>query len=314
MSARAVRRALLIALATLLPASARGQDDQFAPIVLQLPASARATGLGGAFVAVRDIESLFANPAFAGIVTGTAVSVERYSASRTGTIAASMTLGQFGVAVSTQYLDFTAAPPVGLSCGVACSTSALEVPSSVLSEHASAAASSLSAAAAISTTYKGFRWGGALKYVEQRVGDAKDAAPAFDLGVTRDAGRVTWALAVQNLGPSLGDDAAANDMPQRYTLGMAGGGLPVGPLDFGLSLALSVLRDGFVAPAGGMEWSYNPLEGYTFVVRAGARRPELDEQRPFTFGASFTFDRLSLDYAFEDISGGAGHRLGLRVR
>ena len=314
MSARAVRHAVLIAVTALLPASARGQDDQYSPIVLQLPASARATGLGGAFIAVRDIESLFSNPAFAGIVTGTAVSVERYNASRTGTIAASMTLGQFGVAVSTQYLDFTAAP-VQTFCDFSCgSAAALQVSSRVLSEHSPAAASSLSAAAAISTTYKGYRWGGAVKYVEQRVGEAKDAAPAVDFGVTKDAGRITLALAVQNLGPSLGDGAASNDLPQRYTLGMAGGGLPVGPLDFGLSLALSVLRDGFVAPAGGMEWGYSPLEGYTFVVRAGARRPELDEQRPFTFGASFTFDRLSLDYAFEDISGGAGHRLGLRVR
>jgi hypothetical protein len=304
---------VVLGVATGTPAVVIAQDEQFAPIVLQLPASARATGIGGAFVAVRDIESILANPAFAGFTTGTAVSVERYPESRAGTITASMTLGQFGVAISTQYLDFAAPanvfPP-------SCSFCPIAVPSRVLSERGpnSAAASSLAATIGASTNYKGYRWGAGVKYAEAHLGSRRESAPAFDVGVAKEGSLFIVGLAVQNLGRDINDDAVVTELPARVTLGVSTLSRPLGAFDVSLSTAVSYLRDGFVSPAGGMEWGYSPLEGYSVVARIGARRPELKELRPLTFGASFTFDRLSIDYAFDDVRGGAGHRLGLRVR
>ena len=150
---------------------------------------------------------------------------------------------------------------------------------------------------------------------EEHIGNWRNGSPAFDLGVAKEGGRIVTGLSVQNIGPSIEYvPNQSTNLPLRATLGMAGFGLPVGPFDFGASLAVSVLRNSFVAPAAGMEWGYAPLEGYNFVARVGVRRPELGEQRPFTFGASASLDRFALDYAFDGVRGGAGHRIGLRVR
>ncbi len=307
------RQALLAAgLLASFGAAARAQRDRYAPIVLQLPASARATGLGGATVALRDIESLFANPALAGTVTGIAVSGEHFRASRQGTIAANMTLGSLGVSVGAQFFDF------GVSQGAADGFPTARqwpAPSTVIDEPAAAAASSFSGAIALATAFKGYRFGVAAKYLDERLGVRRAGKPAFDFGIARDRGRVSLGLSVQNVGPTI-DFAPLRraQLPLRATLGMSAFGLTAGPLDFGLSAAVTVRRDGYVAPAAGMEWSYWPLEGYTFAVRAGVRRPELHEQRPLTAGASFTLDRITVDYAFEQMHHGAGHRIGLRLR
>jgi hypothetical protein len=310
-----------VAIAALSAAPVHAQRDKYAPIVLQIPAGARLTGLGGAFVAVRDIESVFGNPALVGTATGTVTSFERYRGSTAGTLAASMTLGVMGAAISTQVLDFRtvaidfADPPP--------SRRPPPVSSDVLREPGEMAGGSLAGTFALATAWRGYRWGGAVKYVEERVGTWRGDSPAFDFGVAKEGGRIVTGLSVQNVGrsmqsPIIGPGRQPQflriDLPLRATLGAAGFGLPVGPFDFGASLALSVLRDGFVAPAAGMEWGYAPLEGYNFVVRAGVRRPELDQQRPITLGASASLDRFSLDYAFEDVRGRAGHRIGLRVR
>ena len=67
-------------------------------------------------------------------------------------------------------------------------------------------------------------------------------------------------------------------------------------------------------PAAGVELGYVPMEGYNFMARVGLRRPELPAQQPFSFGATASLDRFSLEYAFEDWDGGSAHRLALRVR
>ena len=84
--------------------------------------------------------------------------------------------------------------------------------------------------------------------------------------------------------------------------------------DFNATGAVSVLRDGFIVPAGGGEMSYSWLDGYTVILRAGGRRPERGED-PFTAGLGFTVDRLSIDYALETLSGSrVANRIGLRIR
>jgi len=62
----------------LVPRMARAQAAGFGPIVLQLPASTRATGFGNAYVGVREPEAVFYNPAQLGVRPGVSVSAERY--------------------------------------------------------------------------------------------------------------------------------------------------------------------------------------------------------------------------------------------
>jgi hypothetical protein len=91
--------------------------------------------------------------------------------------------------------------------------------------------------------------------------------------------------------------------------------VPVGPLDLAASGAVSVRRGGRVSPAGGVELGYVPIDGVTFAGRVGARLPEKNGEAPITLGASFTFDRVSIDYGFEPYQGeGSGHRIGIRIR
>ena len=297
--------ATAIALACLTPLhGAQAQRrDVYAPIVLQVPAGVRAAGLSGVATNVRDVESIFANPALVGQATGTAFGIGQFNGeARVGTLAASLTAGAVNTAIGVQFLDHEVV--------------AVRVPvsSTVLTHPAAGAGESLVGTFALATTYRGYRVGAALKYVEERLSPVRDGAPSVDVGIAKDRGQVVWGLTVQNLGPDIDFGTSTARQPLRATLGAATFGRPVGPLDFTLATAVSVLRNGFVSPAVAMEWGFVPLDGYDFVVRAGVRRPELAEQRPLSLGASFTLDRFSVDYAFESFHEGAGHRIGLRIR
>ncbi|HSA55034.1 MAG TPA: hypothetical protein VLE53_04985 [Gemmatimonadaceae bacterium] len=299
---RALRIGVAFMLASAWPVSLHAQREQYAPLVLQLPATARGAGLGGASVAVRDLDAIFANPALTGVASGTAMSLARFSEfAGMGAVAASSALGAFNVGIGVQFVDFEIAAQT------------IPVRSRVLTGSGVGAGASLAAAFALNTTFKGLRWGAAAKYVEDRVATARRGAPALDLGVATQ-GQTTYGIAVQNIGPAMDLGPARAELPLRVSAGAARFGVPVGPFDAGLSVSLSLLRGGFTSPAAGMEWAYTPLDGYNVAVRAGVRRPELREQQPFSGGASFTLDRFTLDYAIEDLARGAAHRLALRVR
>lgn len=299
---RGVSRHAVALLALLGSIPAEAQEERFAPLVLQLPATARATGLGGAVVALRDLDAIFGNPALAGVASGTVVSLTRFSRyARMGAAAASSSLGAFNAGIGVQLVDFE-------SGGFGAFQE-----SRVLTRSGSGAASGLVGAFALNTTFRSLRWGAAVKYVEDRITLGRDGSPTLDVGVATQ-GQTTWAIAVQNIGPGMDVGAVRADLPLRVSAGASRFGVPLGPFDVGATLSLSVLRGDLVAPAAGTEWAYMPLDGYTFAVRAGVRRPELREQQPFAAGASFTLDRFTLDYAFEDLAAGGAHRLALRVR
>lgn len=292
--------ALLALCVCVIPASA--QEEHHAPLVLQLPATARAAGLGGAVVALRDIDAIFGNPALAGVISGTIVSLTRFSRyASMGTLAASSSLGVFNVGIGAQFVDFE-------SAGFAAFQG-----SRVLTGRGDGAASNLVGAFALNTTFRSLRWGAAVKYVENRVTQRRHGSPTLDVGMATQ-GQTTWAVAVQNIGPRMDVGAGRAELPLRVSAGASRFGVPVGPFDVGASVSLSLLRGDLFAPAAGMEWAYTPLDGYNFVFRAGVRQPELREQQPFSGGASFTLDRFTLDYGVEDLARGAAHRLALRVR
>jgi hypothetical protein len=299
-------RSAVFAAFLLAPGAAGAQALGFGPIVLQLPTSARAIGFGNAYVAVREPEALFYNPAQLGVRPGVALSVERYgSVATAGAVASTYVFGPFGLGVGVQMLDFRA-PSAGYP-GVAPNGERLLADGPL-------PASSVVAATALEMAYKGIRWGVTGKVAQDRASVARDGVLAADVGAAKELGPVSVGATVQNLGAGpkmLGTSAA---LPTRGTIGVAGAA-PVGQLDMAASAALSVRRGGRVAPAGGVELGYTPIEGVSFAGRVGARLPEKDAEAPITLGASFTFDRLSVDYGFEPYQGkGSGHRVGIRVR
>ena len=303
-------RPALFAVLLLAPAMAGAQAAGFGPIVLQLPVSTRAIGFGNAYVAVRDgtnPESFFYNPAQLGIRPGVAVSVERYgSVATAGAIASTQVFGPIGFGIGAQFLDFDAA-----SAGYP----GLAPNGEHLADRGPFPASSLVAAMAFEMAFKGIRWGIAGKVADDRAAAARDGILLADFGAAKEIGPGTAGISVQNLGASarmLGTSAA---LPTRATLGYAVAGIPVGPLDLVASTAVSVRRGGRVSPAGGVELGYMPIDGVIFAGRVGGRLPEKDAESPLTLGATFTFDRVSLDYGFEPYQGsGDGHRIGVRIR
>lgn len=299
-----MKRPVFLALATLLGASRVRAQSGYAPLVLQLPASTRALALGNADVAGRDVDVLFYNPAQLVTARGVGVAVQRYrSASTLQTMSGAIAFGSGGLGIGVQMLDF------GVDPGVYPATKAS------LLRRGPVVASSLAATVGIGTEFKGINVGASGKYVEDRFGNARAGVAALDLGASDDYGPVTIGLAVQNIGPDLQFGGVLAQLPTRVTLGAAGGGRPVGPFDLAASTALSVLRNGRVIPAAGVELGWTWLDGYTLAARAGVRAVDGDAESPVTLGAGISVDRLTLDYSYEMFYGGQpSHRVGLRVR
>jgi hypothetical protein len=284
-----------------LPVAVQAQPDRYAPTVLQVAPTPRAATMGSV-TAARDIEAIFGNPAMIGVATGTVASVGRFDAATHLTIASSTSLGPFSVGIGAQYLDALSQANV------------LPYWSYALQVGGHLATASAVGAFALATTFRGSRFGAAAKYVEQRIGSIHDAAPSLDLGFARDVSRYTVGVTVQNIGAGIHMPVSGAQLPLRVAAGVTSYGWTVGPFDVNGSAGASVLPDGVVAPAAGLELGYSPLEGYNFSLRAGIRRPELRAQQPLSFGGSAGLDRFSLEYAYEDWVNGGTHRLALRVR
>ncbi len=295
------------AILVLAVAAATGRA-QGRPTVLELPAGTRALALGDAFVAGRGSEVIFYNPAMIGLQPGLTASAQRFGSAST-LAAMSNVFAVFGGAagVGAQMLDFgdgTAGPRARVAD---------------LATRGPVAASSLAALVSIAgPPIKSVRIGLSAKYVEERLGSLRDGGAAFDLGAARDFfGRATLGFAAQNLGGPLHIDGVSLDLPTRYTLGAAAFAPPLWTFfDLAASAAVTYRRDGAWIPAGGVELSYVPLDGWAFAGRVGARRVVGHYgAKPLTFGAGVSFDRLSLDYAYHALDGPEStHRVGLRIR
>lgn len=287
-------------------APASDQRERYAPLILKLPATARLLSLGGAQVALRDVDAVFGNPALVGTGTALAFGAERYASGATaGQFASSSTIGPLGIGVGVQLLD--AGPRDGT----------FPARSDVLTRENAAGTSGLAATLAASLSWKQLRWGLGATYVEERVSDRRAGGVSFDIGASKSLQFLnsTVGVAVQHLGPRLEVAGRSEALPTQLAVGVATAPRGLGKwIDVSGTAELDVRRDGALFPRGGVELSYTPIEGVAFVGRVGGRRPQLRAERAVTVGGGFTVDRVTLDYGWQALREGAGHRLTLRLR
>jgi hypothetical protein len=296
-----------VLLLLLLAAPAQAQVRENAPLLLQLPASTRAFGLGDSYhLASADNDALFYHPGLIDAARGAGASLAFFDRATLVTISAAVEFWRGGMAFGAQSLSYSA--PTG-------SSGAFARGEAGLGETGAVNASELAVTAGYGRLIKGFRIGMAAKYIEMRVPGERDVTVAADLGIARRIGFVTAGFSAQNLGRALelaGDEPA---LPLTLTLGASTQTRPVGPLDVAVAAAVSRQEDGTVVPHTGVELAYWPVSGRTFIGRIGVRYIDGSDIRPLTLGAGFVGDRIGIDYGvqgYEDAR--AVHRIGVRLR
>lgn len=292
-------------IALVLTTAGSAQETKRELSVLRMPSWPRAAALANIGAATALPEGVFYNPALAGTVNALAGSAHFFGSDSTlTTLVGGLSTGLISVAVGMQILR----------ADMGFDPLADPAPGGVLArDHSLTSVTTLAG----SMRFKGIRWGASAKYIAlvERAGEADGLA--FDLGAQRPIGPFSVGLAVQNLGEGIDVRNDELQMPTRVTLAAEGTGLPKGAfIDLGALAALSVDQDGEVLPAAGGQILYSPLDGWTFSLRAGVRRPApTSNERPLTGGLALTLDRLTIDYAVEGVKNGdAVHRIGVRLR
>jgi hypothetical protein len=309
--------ALILLIAVMAPVGAVAAQESAppsgrGPVLLTLPASTRALGLGNAFaIGGTDSDAIFYNTAFADRMRGAGLAVQWYGSSSTlYTMSAAVEWWRGALAVGVRALDhgLPSDPATGQR------NESVRADEGTLTEPG-VAASERAASVAYSRTVRGLRIGLTGHLVEQRLEQETQAFPAADISLGMPFGFIATGLAVRNLGPSYELAGSNVDLPLMITANAAAtAARPVGPFDMLPALYLTWEVDGDVVPGAGIEISYWPVPGRTFTLRAGVRNAA-DRVRPFTVGAGFTGDRILLDYALVPYEGGTlSHRVGLRWR
>lgn len=258
-------------LVCLIPATAAAQTFDLPP-VLSAPVSARVAALGNAWVAGRDQDVVFSNPAqLVGVRPDFGVSVGHLGRDRSmGTMASTYAAGK---------LSFT------LGWGGALLANGDARPPSALGVVAGA------------VTYKGFRAGASGKYVSDNQSRATRHAWLGDIGIARNLFGGVIGGALQNVG--FGDSSRAErvKIPKQVSVGWSTV-KQAGPLEVGVFTQLARRKD-HTAPAAGVEVGYGWIEGYLVTLRAGARRPVISGEGRASLGAALTADRLTIEYALQ---------------
>lgn len=286
------------------------EREAYRALVLQAPASVEAAAFGNApYLRGGGADLLFYAPALIGRADGMAAGIHRYGSEGTlATLASKGSVGLGGFAVGLQYMRYGGSGTATLP----------DLQYAVFrdGEPVTEFAASLGYARELFGVVDA---GVVAKYLELHFLRAlRDRALVVDLGVAREFGPAIVSLTARNLGPDLETRAITNitdRIPTQFALGISTESFEVGELDMFLTGQVARRRDGEMIPAGGVEVSYWPVQGYTFRLRAGLQRVVVDKRSPFTFGLAFTGDALTLEYAFQafDVDGNA-HRFGLSFR
>ncbi|MBE3073321.1 MAG: hypothetical protein IMZ67_10115 [Acidobacteria bacterium] len=287
------------------------QTPPVGPLVLRLAPTPRTTALGHAWVAGRDHEVVFYNPAqLIGARAEFDVSVAR--------IGPASSMATFGSAYASGKWSLTLGWGVQAVRFSADAAAPYPYTTDMLLSSGSAGGFSSVFAVGGAIAFRGFRIGAAGKYALESVpGSAGSPSPyrsalVADVGVGRNLWGGVIAGSVQNLGRT-GKDGARLTAPRQVLVGWSTT-KQAGPLDLGVFTQVT-MRRGWTSPGAGLEVGYGWIEGYNVALRVGARRPETTTENPVAFGAAFTTDRLTIEYAVRIFDGGrAAHGVTVRWR
>ncbi len=306
----------LFALLLVWPLPVEAQSRTWGPILLEIPSSTRALGLGNSFSLTSGLsEAVFYQPGALNRVQGYSASIQRFGTPSTHVVAsAGGSWGSGGVALGVQHLSF------GVDVNdLLVDDGLLHLPADIgsLRTNGNIAVSELAVSLGYGRSVKGIQAGVVGKLIEQRFGRQKDATGAVDIGLAASPGPVVVGLAVQNLGESLTIGTDDVPLPVRYSLGASTQTAQVGPLDLSASGALVYREEeSDLIPSMGLEVAYWPVTGRTFIGRVGVRHlTDGQSASAFTFGAGFRGDNILLDYAYEGFkTGSPTHRIGIGWR
>ena len=286
-----------------VPSMAHAQAPPAALLVLQIPPSARPASLAGAWVAGRDSDVIFYNPAqLIGARTGFNFSFTQHGpASRSASVASISSGGKWSLTLGWGAQVLTFDPPIAAS-----------YPFSPDILTGGSSSNGLSAVLAVggAIVYKNTRIGVAGKYASDRFPTTNAHGFLLDVGAARNLFGGVVAGAVQNLGNGYANGAPV-DVPRQVLAGYSIS-RPVGELDLALLTQVTFRKD-WTSPAAGVDLGYSWIEGYSVALRAGVMRPLVDSQRPFTLGGAFTADRLTIEYGVQFFDAGrASHTVTVR--
>lgn len=285
--------------------------------ILQLPAGARAAGLGGAYTTATDADALFYNPAgVADLAASVSLSYQAHVEDISlGTGAATFRFGRFALGASASFIttgsivEVVPDPEFGGQRG------------RPTGEHFSAGETALRIHTA---TILGDRLsvGTGIGVVTSDMGGLARSATLLDLGMQLAIPRMprlTVGAALRHLGGSLrGTGAEPAPLPTEARAGLAFR-VPL-PADAGASLhadLISPLREGGVNLATGVEFKVPPRPGHDLgiVARLGFNNKTIGQDwgSPFQFGAGIYLAELELDYSVHNLEHfGPVHRFGIR--
>ena len=303
-----MRASPLATLLTLLAASpSSAQTVGALPRVAELPASTRAMALGDAYMMDSGhADAVFYHPALLTRASGFGLDVQRWGANATSAAASAAVawLGG-GVGIGVQTLQFAAS-----SAALAAAPAGQDH----LFDSGTLGVSERIALLGYARELFGFDVGVVGKLVEERIGSSHDTGALVDVGIATDVGPLTAGLSWRNLGQTVSSRFTEFERPERVTLGVGGYGEQLGPLDVGVSAAVSYASSEWL-PSAGVEVGYWPIQGRTFVGRVGVRRVPGGQASPISLGFAFWGDDIVLEWGFQPFDGaadGGTHRFGVR--
>jgi hypothetical protein len=285
------------------------QAEGVLPKTTQLPASTRAMALGDSYVMnAGHADALFYHPALLTGASGVGFEVQRWGTnSSSATLSAAVEWLGGGVGIGVRTLQYSAfgsdvlAAPAGQD-------HLFGFGSVPVSER-------VATIGYARETFFDIDLGIGVDLVDQRVGTGRQSVALFDIGVAREIGPLAVGLTVHDLGEKPMLDSGAG--PAKVVLGAGAYGQQVGIFDLGYAANLGFAEDD-VTYGGGVEIGYWPVQGRTFVARAGFQSvPDGSEAKPFTTGLAFWGDDITIEWAFRPFGGadeGGSHRFGLRWR
>jgi len=284
--------------------NAQAQDNFGAgtgPLLKLLGGSTRAVGMANAVpLSAIDSDIVFYHPALLPGAAGWSGAVQRFGGD--ATLATFSAAASGGIGVGIRFLEYTV-PVLDSDIGDIRDLGR----DNVIGDQAVEAAARVGYAR---TIWK-LRLGAAVEYARHFQNEASDGMLTGDVGLTMNVtNRFITALTVKDI--PFHDGADTYDAPFHVTLGASNRSLPVGPLDLIASGSISWGPDLDVFGGGGLELGYWPFSGLNFYARGGVRGGSYGR---VTAGGGISYQRISLDYAFEQFDNVAdAHRIGLRLR